>query len=847
MATQRTVLVIASSEKGDTAYQQQLQQDRGMDYNILLGHGSNLLPVLSHSFPKLDGILLELESPYNQSFQLLRHLKEQTSAPVIVIDGGDTEVAVQAFKQGAVDYLVKDKATPDDLCLAMRSAIENAELKRELQRSQETFHTSVENMLDCFGIFSAMRDDSGQIVDFRIDYLNAAACENNQLPKAMQIGRGLCEILPAHRESGLFDEYCWVVNTGEPLIKDSLVYDDTYSDRNRRLVRAFDIRATKLNDGFVASWRDVTDRRQLELELSQTVAELRASQQHSRDLAEAMPQIVWTADASGAVNYWNQAWYEYTGLSEAEAFGLAGVSTVHPDERDRVLAEWSYAVSHRQSFEIEYRIQNREGEYRWFICRATPTCDREQQITGWIGTITDIDQQKQAALALQQSQERLELAMRAASMGSWDWNIQTGEVHWSTNLEHLFGMVPGSFAGRYETVRAMIHPEDLTRVEAAIQRALYNHEEYNLEFRFIKPDGTVRWAVGLGRVFYDDDGHPVMMTGVDMDISHRKQVEAALKASEANLRGMADNAPVMIWVTDPTGYCTYLNRSWYDFTGQAEATSLGFGWLDVVHPEDSESAKAIFLKANALHESFRLEYRLRHHSGTYHWAIDAAHPWFGEDGDFKGYIGAVIDISNRKQAEANLRQSEEFKNRLLESSPDCIKVLDIDGRLLYMNTGGMCIMEIDELTPYLNQDWVCFWGDEYRPLAEQALEAARAGETSIFRGFCPTAKGSPKWWEVIVSPIRGASGQTEQVLSVSRDISDRKQAELRLRESEERLQLGMQVAGFALVHIDYITNTVNLSPEAAVLYGLPAEQLIISREQFHATFHPEDRPQLEQR
>jgi PAS domain-containing protein len=169
---------------------------------------------------------------------------------------------VRAFKNGAADYLVKDRMTSEDLCLAMRSVIDNAELRRELQRSQEQFQTSVENMLDCFGIFSAMRDNTGRIVDFRIDYLNEAACENNQMTKEMQIGRGLCEVLPSHRESGLFDEYCRLVETAEPLIKDALIYEDSYGGE-QRLVRAFDIRATKLNDGFVASWRDVTDRKKL--------------------------------------------------------------------------------------------------------------------------------------------------------------------------------------------------------------------------------------------------------------------------------------------------------------------------------------------------------------------------------------------------------------------------------------------------------------------------------------------------------------------------------------------------------------------------------------------------------
>jgi len=382
-----------------------------------------------------------------------------------------------------------------------------------------------------------------------------------------------------------------------------------------------------------------------------------------------------------------------------------------------------------------------------------------------------------------------DLAMKAARMGSWDWNIQTGEVHWSTNLEHLFDMAPGSFEGHYEAVRAMIYPEDLPRVEQAIHRALHEREEYNLEFRFVKPDGSVRWAMGLGRVFYDDDGTPVMMTGVDMDISHRKQVEAALRASETRFRDMADNAPVMTWVTDPTGACTYLNRGWYDFTGQLEATALGFGWLDAVHPEDSASARAAFLSANERHEPFRLEYRLRHHSGNYHWAIDSAHPWFENDGEFKGYIGAVIDISDRRQAEEALRCSEERYRTLFKSMNEGFCVIEMlfddrnqpfDYRFLEINpafeqqTGLRQAVgkTARQLLPDLEPHWFEIYGN-----IVLTGEPARFEHGSDVMG---------RWFDV--SAFRIGSPTERKVAILFQEISERKQTERELQENALRFR-----------------------------------------------------------
>jgi PAS domain S-box-containing protein len=145
------------------------------------------------------------------------------------------------------------------------------QLQIELQHSEERFRTSIENMLDCFGIYTAIRDESGEIVDFLIEYVNAAACQNNRLTKQEQIGKRLCELLPAYRETGLFDEYCEVVETDQPLVKESLLYEDF--DKDQQLSRAFDIRVVKFGDGFAAAWRDVTERKQAEDQIKASLLE----------------------------------------------------------------------------------------------------------------------------------------------------------------------------------------------------------------------------------------------------------------------------------------------------------------------------------------------------------------------------------------------------------------------------------------------------------------------------------------------------------------------------------------------------------------------------------------------
>jgi PAS domain S-box-containing protein len=131
----------------------------------------------------------------------------------------------------------------------------------------------------------------------------------------------------------------------------------------------------------------------------------------------------------------------------------------------------------------------------------------------------------------------------------------------------------------------------------------------------------------------------------------QKEAAAALRESEARFRHLADHAPVMVWVTDKQGYCSYLSRSWYEFTGQAEEEGLGLGWVDAVHPDDQAAARETFIKATQKRSHFQSDYRLRRSDGTYRWVIDAAAPRIDETGAFLGFVGSVLDITDRKLAE----------------------------------------------------------------------------------------------------------------------------------------------------------------------------------------------------
>jgi PAS domain S-box-containing protein len=216
------------------------------------------------------------------------------------------------------------------------------------------------------------------------------------------------------------------------------------------------------------------------------------------------------------------------------------------------------------------------------------------------------------------------------------------------------------------TFAEITHPEDFRADWEQAHRLIAGQiDSYAVEKRYLRKDGSavpVMLTVSLVR---NADGSPRYFFSVIDDLSARHRATEALRESEERFRNMADDAPVVVWVTDPDGASSYLSRSWYEFTGQAPGFALGFGWRDAVHPDDREASSATFLAANERREAFQLEYRVRRADGEFAWVIDSARPRSCADGKFLGYIGSVIDITERKQMEQALRDADRRKDEFI--------------------------------------------------------------------------------------------------------------------------------------------------------------------------------------
>lgn len=280
------------------------------------------------------------------------------------------------------------------------------------------------------------------------------------------------------------------------------------------------------------------------------------------------------------------------------------------------------------------------------------------------------------------------------------------------------------------------------------------------------------------------DGRPAGVMAIVLETTTRVLADHALTAerdraneSEARFRNMADNAPVMMWVTDPAGYCVYLNRGWYAFTGQTPSEAEGFGWLDAIHPDDRPMAERAFLDAVARGAEFRVEYRLRRADGRYRWCIDAAAPRHAPSGESLGYIGSVIDIDERRKAEHSQRESETRLRTLTNTLPAFVWFAGSDGELHHFN---------DRWYEYTGQTagqalpngWIEMLHPEDAARVEDAwAQALRTGASYATECRYRRRDGAYRWYVARAEPIRGGGGEIDAWVGSSSDIHDRVVAE----------------------------------------------------------------------
>ncbi|MGI4880766.1 MAG: PAS domain S-box protein [Janthinobacterium lividum] len=296
------------------------------------------------------------------------------------------------------------------------------------------------------------------------------------------------------------------------------------------------------------------------------------------------------------------------------------------------------------------------------------------------------------------------------------------------------------------------------------------------------------WDVQVTPIL-DEAGRPARLLAISRDVTERATARAVLVESEARFRNMADHAPVMMWVSDIDGNPTYLNRRWHEFTGQSASESAGVGWRAAIHPDDAAGADAALLAADRAQQDYRVEYRVRRADGVYRWMINAASPRRDADGRFLGFVGSLIDIDERKEAEDALRDSEAYVRLLVASTSDAFYAVDREGATTLCNPAFLEILgfaaegdvlgrKLHDLIHHRHPD-----GSPYAaadcPLYRCASEGTPADVTGeyFFR-----ADGEAVPVEYRARPII-RDGRLEGAICTFVDVTERRLAETRLADA----------------------------------------------------------------
>ncbi len=302
----------------------------------------------------------------------------------------------------------------------------------------------------------------------------------------------------------------------------------------------------------------------------------------------------------------------------------------------------------------------------------------------------------------------------------------------------------------------------------------------------------------------------------------RLRAERASGESERRFRLMADGAPVMVWTAGPDMMCDFFNRRCLEFTGRRMEELLGNGWLECVHPEDADRCVATYVPAFDARSPFRMEYRLRRADGAYRWVLDSGAPRHGPDGGFAGYIGSALDITDRRDWEDALRESQQ--RLTLATAAGAVGIWDWNFATneLFVDPGLKSLLGFDdrEITSRPD-DWGSRVHSEDLPAAAALVQACLDGRSDVYEieHRMLHKDGSVKWFLSRGSAVRAADGTLHRIIGTKVDITERKRA-------AEQLRLAIEAAPAGMITVDGKGAIVMVNAQVERLFGYDREELI---------------------
>ena len=510
--------------------------------------------------------------------------------------------------------------------------------------------------------------------------------------------------------------------------------------------------------------------REMELELSQ--------------LIDVLPDLVWTAHPDGRAERINLRWCEYTALRQDEAIEAGWHCVIHPEDRVRVLERWHLCLASGQPDEMQARLRRSDGAYRWFLFRVSPMRDGSGSIIRWLGSHTDIEDQKRAQEALAASERDLRSIVDAIPTTAWttrpdgycDFLNQRWLDYAGMTAEQALGWGWG----------AAIHPADRDRLVEYWQSCLASGTPVDAEARMRRYDGAYRWFLFRANPLRDEAGNISKWYGTNVDIEDRKRVEEALLASELSWRQIVDNIPGLVATTGAAGDVEFLNRQVLEYFGRTKEDLKNWSLIGAVHPDDLPRIVEARAKSIETGQRYDVEHRCRGADGIYRWFQVRGLPVRNAEGTTTAWYLLLTDIEERKRAEA---EAEQAYLRLAEAqrvSKTGSFVTDLLMDRHDWSEEALRIFEFDPAEKITLQTIRNVVHAEDLPLFDAEAERAATGAEVDFVYRIRTAGGTIKYLRGLARMIRRIDGRPLFIGAIQ-DVTDSKLAEQALSRARTEL------------------------------------------------------------
>lgn len=408
----------------------------------------------------------------------------------------------------------------------------------------------------------------------------------------------------------------------------------------------------------VGSIIDIDERKKVEQDLESSNEEIQRGIELLSETQKAAKIGSWEVDLGTMTAFWSDEVYRIHEVEPGTPIKVEdGINFYREDFRPVIQKAIDNAIENKNSWDEECILLTKTGREIWVRAIGHPVFE-DGQLTGLRGLFMDIDETKRKTLELDETYEKLHLSVEAGQIAIWIWDMKTNELEWNDQAYEVFG-VTKDFEPTFEKFSAMIHPDDLDYVVEATQKSIETDERFDIQFRFNKGNGSEIILSGRGDIVRDEDGNPVQMIGINMDITDRNEMVENLKRQESQLRSFVEQAPAAVAMFDKNMKYITVSNKWYEHNKIEGEKIIGKSHYDVLpQVKKREDWLAIHKRVLAGEELSKGKDQFTRTDNSEVWISWKAIPWYNAEGEIGGMILYVSDITKE------VEYTEELENEI---------------------------------------------------------------------------------------------------------------------------------------------------------------------------------------